>query len=316
MKATGNGSDGDRPGRSSASREAEVDSEEEREEQEENDYPPSYPFPCDMRLELGAEEHIQVCRHLCRQHPGGTQSIAVFLPGVHGGVGPCRQPGETFDEAALYPLLAARLSEEHAIDAYRCSWPFMRPRMRYAVAAACSVLHYAIREAAKEKRPSEAAEKDGAQVNVAKGAAGDRRTIRVFFVGHSLGGAVAVHAAEAVARHLSAGAGGVFDRLHAVDLELGGICTLNCAIDVQRHQQAAPEAKLFSALGKSCGFFICGDADEVVPPEATEQLHEVMPMQRKRLLVLQDGTHDLFAHKAQLLEEIAAFITEDPSEGI
>merc|ERR1712096_373111 len=110
---------------------------------------PAYPFNADYSVDVQGSR-IEVARHLCRNHPGATKAIVLFFPGVHGGVGPCRTPGETFDADALFPTLAASVPAEHDIDCYRCSWPFMRPRMDYAISGACRVLHLALLEAFKD----------------------------------------------------------------------------------------------------------------------------------------------------------------------
>lgn len=251
---------------------------------------PSYPFPADFQLEFGGS-HIMVCQHLCRQHPEGTRAVAMFFPGVHGGVGCCRTPGETFDDAALFPTVARRLIDS-GVDCYRCSWPFMRPRMAYAVGAACRVLHHALLEAFRGGRG------DG------RGA----REIRVFIIGHSLGGAVAIQAAEVIARHFGPdGTGGqAMEGLEDAVVRLAGICTLNGALDVGRilHENKDP----FASLRGCRALLICGDADEAVPPEATRQLCEALPMEAKRHLVLPGGTHDLYTHKERLVQELCGFL--------
>ncbi|CAE7303615.1 unnamed protein product, partial [Symbiodinium necroappetens] len=120
----------------------------------------------------------EVISHLC-DSPGGPSTIAVLLPGVHGGVGPCREPGSNFDANCLYALVAQRLQElGRAIDVYRCSWQFMCPTMAYALNAVCHVLQHALKQA--QRRGSHA--------------------INVVIVGHSLGGQVALHSAAMLAR--------------------------------------------------------------------------------------------------------------------
>lgn len=253
---------------------------------------PSYPFPADFNLEF-QDSRIEVCRHLCQRHPRGTRAVALFFPGVHGGVGPCRQPGENFDDAALFPTVARGLvgACDADVDCYRCSWPHMRPQMAYAVGGVCRVLHHALLEAMQGTAPEE----------------GDRE-LRVFFVGHSLGGAVAVQAAEVVSRHFGPdGLGGQqMEGLEHAVVRVAGICTLNGAMDVRKQQGADP----FASLSGSRALVICGDADDVVPPEATERLHEALPMRGKRQLVLPGGTHDLFTFKAQLVEELTRFVLD------
>lgn len=251
---------------------------------------PSYPFNADFQLEF-KRSRIEAIRHLGQQHPAGTRSIAIFFPGVHGGVGPCRQPPQNYDDNALFPTVARRLTDDPdaGVDCYRCSWPFMRPKMSYAVGGACRVLHHALLEAMK-------------------GSSGDGeiRKIDVFFVGHSLGGAVAIRAAEVVARHFGTdGAGGQqLPGLERAAVRVTGVCTLNGALDISQMQGGDP----FASLSGSRALLVSGDADEVVPPEATRQLYEALPTENKRHLALPGGTHDLFSHKEQLIPELVSFI--------
>lgn len=249
---------------------------------------PAYPFPAEFHLECHGSR-IEAIRHLCKRHPQGTRVVAVFFPGVHGGVGPCRQPGEAFDSDALYPTVARRLVGEcdADVDCYRCSWPFMRPSMNYAVGGACRIIHHALTEALQ----GEAAE----------------RELRVVIVGHSLGGAVAAHAAEVVARFFGVdGLGGRrIEGFERAVVRVWGVCTINGALDVSQLQDDP-----FASLGESHALLVSGDADQVVAPRATAELFEVMPMREKRHLVMPGGTHDLFGHKAQLVQELEGFILQ------
>lgn len=253
---------------------------------------PAYPFPADFRLEFQGVG-IEACQHLCRRHPEGTRAIALFFPGVHGGVGPCRQPGANFDEEALYATVCNKLTVVHGsdVDCYRCSWPFMRPRMSFAVGGACRVLHHALLEAMKS----------------ASDAVQEPRTIRVYFIGHSLGGAVAARAADVVAAHFGAQVDGGkrMEGLERAVVQVAGLCTLNGAITLEG------EKKPFEHLHESRALVICGDADDVVPPISTAQLFEALPMQDKRHLVLPGGSHDLFTFKEQLIEELTQFVLDD-----
>jgi len=252
---------------------------------------PSYPFPADFHLEFQGSR-IEAIRHLCQRHPAGTRAVVLFFPGVHGGVGPCRQPGSTFDDAALFATVARGLASrpDTDVDCYRCSWPWMRPGMNYAVGGACRILHHALLEAAKGSDPEDA-----------------RRDIEVIFVGHSLGGAVAMRAADVVARHFGAdGTGGQqMEGLERAFVRVTGVCTLNGALDVRQVQ-----GEVFAALGNTRALLICGDDDQVVPPETTLRLFEVLPSPNKRHLVLPGGSHDLFTFKEQLVSELTSFILE------
>ncbi|CAJ1357977.1 unnamed protein product [Effrenium voratum] len=107
----------------------------------------SYPFPADVKLKF-RESSINVIRHHCRQHPAGTKAIVLFLPGVHGGVGPCRKPGRDYDKNCLYAMVARRLQRKDApVDIYRCSWPYMCPQMKNAIGGVCHALHCALIQA-------------------------------------------------------------------------------------------------------------------------------------------------------------------------
>lgn len=243
---------------------------------------PAYPFNGDFSLEFRGSR-INVAQHLCKQHPSGTRGIVIFIPGVNGGVGPCRQPGDTFDDAALYPTLAQQLVEDHDMDCYRCSWPFMRPHMQYAVHGTCCVVHHALRL-------------------VMKGHCGTKRKIQVFLVGHSLGGAVAIESANFISERLKS--------LEQTSFEVAGVCTLNGALNIRQLEAASEGDELFPGLHKARCLLICGDCDEVVEPEATSRLLEKLPTGTKRQLTIPGATHDLFTAKTQLLNEITCFLTE------
>lgn len=248
---------------------------------------PAYPFPADYQVTSGSS-HLNICQHLCRRHPEGARAVILFFPGVHGGVGPCRTPGSNFDENALYPTLARSLADTYDVDCYRCSWTHMRPRMREAVGGACQLLHNGLTEVMKAAP------------------AGEERDLKVLVFGHSLGGAVAVNFALVIANHFgSDGRGGQhMEGLERARVHLAGLCTLNGAMNVEPDD----ESDRFDTLRETRALFVAGDADDVVDPEATEGLHNAMPMETKKHLVLPGGTHDLFAHKEQLLAELTSFV--------
>jgi len=288
---------------------AEDDQDEEEEEERERGPVPSYPFPADFSLDVH-QSHIQVCEHFCKNHPGGTRAICVFFPGVHGGVGPCRTPGSNFDENALFPTVARRLVEEGAdVDCYRCSWPYMCPTMEYGVGAACRVLHHALLQALAVPSNGDIGSSGGAGSCDSDTLV---RTIRVIFVGHSRGGAVAMQAAEVVARHFGPEGRGLPDSAPMKGLErcavlLAGVCTLNGAINVD-DLEVGESGSPFENLAKSRTLLICGEDDKVVSPRASSRLHEVLLAAEKRFLSLPGGTHDLFSHKAGLVEQLTSFI--------
>jgi len=272
---------------------------------------PSYPFPADFKLEHSGT-HIGVIRHLCNDHPAGTRAIALFFPGVHGGVGPCRTPGSNFDENALYATVARALCKAHAIDCYRCSWPFMRPNLGHAVGGACRVLHYAINAASDEDVESSAADGENQ-------AEKPPRHFKVVFVGHSMGGSVVMRAAEAASRYFEE------NTVDGARVTVSGVCTLNGAVDVRQmfldssHAEDDEESsdlpleelghRVFRSLAAARGLFICGEEDQIVPNEATLNLHEAWPCRDKRCMVLPEGSHDLFNHKATVVEELTQFIS-------
>lgn len=276
--------------------EAKSSSEEGKASSEEEEEPectpmhliPAYPFPADFQVSSGSS-HLNVCQHLCRRHPEGTRAIIIFFPGVHGGVGPCRQPGNNFDENALYPTLARSLADTYDVDCYRCSWTHMRPRMREAVGGACQVLHNGLTEVMKAA-PAIAEEKE----------------LKVLVFGHSLGGAVAVNFSLVIANYFgSDGRGGQHMKgIERVRVHLAGLCTLNGAMSVDSDDAS----DRFDTLRETRALFVAGDADDVVEPSATEGLFNAMPMERKKHVVCPGGTHDLFAHKQQLLAELTSFV--------
>jgi len=257
---------------------------------------------------------IRVCSHPCKHHPGGTETIAIFLPGVHGGVGPCRTPGRTFDDEALFPTVARRLVSDQGsrVDCYRCSWPFMRPPEGYAVRAAFKVLHHALLQALREAPATPAVEGNGRS-------GGPLREFRVVFVGHSLGGHVAMQCAEVVASYFgpsgrrevpSACEGdGTLEGLQDAVVRVAGVCTLNGAIDISRIH-VGESGVPFEHVAQSRALLICGTDDQVVPPEASAQVYEALSTPNKRLVSLPGGTHDLFGHKAQVIEEVYNFVVE------
>lgn len=254
---------------------------------------PCYPFPAEFSLEVENNDYIMCIRHLAKEQPSGVKLIVLCFPGVHGGVGPCRTPGENYCDDALYPSLARKLTEEYPVNFYRCSWPFMRPRMRYAVTGVMRVLTRALKEAM-----SGCTDPDSCH-----------REIGIMFVGHSLGGAVAIHAAEVVARHFGHDGAEVSQTLGVpnVSLRMVGLCTLNGAIDVDEYRQSDH----FASLSSTRALIVAGEDDQIVPPDYAVKMYEQMPMRSKKLVVLSGASHDLFSAKDQILDELSQFITEE-----
>lgn len=271
----------------------------------------AYPFPAKMSVEYRGSR-LDVIPHLCKKHPHGTRAIVIFFPGVHGGVGPCRRPGQTFDESALYAVLCKRLVEELEleIDCYRCSWPFMRPTMSYAVGAGCRLLYHGLLQASASsggKSKSVSSERTEGRLRGVSSSS-ETRLLRVIFIGHSLGGSVALHTAEVVGRHFGVdGIGGMhMNGLENVKVKVSGLCTLNGAVDVDH----AKANDMFMSLQGVKGLFVAGDADTVVAPECTEMLCEAFQSSSKRHLVLPGATHDLYTHKEQLVNDLSDFVLD------
>lgn len=249
---------------------------------------PAYPFHPHFSLKSHSSS-IDVIQRTCRGRKG-TKAIVILLPGVHGGVGPCRQPGEVYDKNCLYAAVSKRLREIDApTDVFRCSWPFMQPQMVDAVAGVCRVLHYALIRA-----------------NVSK----HKRKVKVILVGHSLGGAVAVNAALRLCQTFGPDGSGCrsIEGLENAKVKIAGLCTLNAALSPRSLMQGSLEdLKQLNAL------IVSGDADEVVPPVASRHLHEVLKencSSAVRHLSLPGGTHDLFQYKDWLVSELTNFICQ------
>lgn len=141
----------------------------------------------------------------------------------------------------------------------------MRPRLRYAVNSGCRVLQKSLEDAS------------GADVEDSNHLGFDETTkrldverlIQVFFVGHSLGGMVALQTALVVAAHLGQ------MRFGSTKATVAGLCTLNGAVD---HRQAEENPGAFEPLSDVQALLIAGDADAIVPPEATERLYRALPL--------------------------------------
>lgn len=252
---------------------------------EKNEKIPAYPFHRHFSLESHSSS-IDVIQKTCRGAKG-TKAIVILLPGVHGGVGPCRQPGEVYDKDCLYAKVSKRLREiDSPTDVFRCSWPFMKPDMTDAVSGVCRVLHYALLRAKVSKH---------------------RRKVKVILVGHSLGGAVAVNSARLLCQTFGPDGRGCrsIEGLEHATVTIAGLCTLNGAVSPGSLSQGClDDLKHMKAL------IVSGDADEVVRPEASRLLHEVLSETCSagvRHLSLPGGTHDLFQYKDWLVGELTNF---------
>lgn len=275
---------------------------------------PSYPFPADFSIEF-CGTRIEVIRHKCMKFRAGSEdveAIAIFFPGVHGGVGPCRQPGTEFDDEALFPSVCHRLQDQALvnIDCYRVSWPFVQPAVEEAVSGGLRVLNYAMMQALRPDRPSNHQPSKDERV---KGRRHERRkhkkgdtlhTLNVVFIGHSLGGAIALQTASVVARHF--GPDVASTHLPAV-MQIRGLCVLNTALMVSNQQEMDQQ---LASLTRVRTLLVSGMNDQVVAPLASKTLFNAVPSLDKRHLELEGGTHDLFSHKAKLLTEVTQFIND------
>lgn len=123
------------------------------------------PFPRSRQIEHERGRHINVVHHTSASVE--RRCVVVFLPGVRGGVGPCRAGGRDFDEDALFPRLAEGISRAYPVDCHRVSWTSSSPDLDEMVHAVCRVVFYALTAAQTSAHA------------------------RLVLVGHSFGGAVA-----------------------------------------------------------------------------------------------------------------------------
>lgn len=128
-----------------------------------------YPFPFRRPIQHGRGRDINVVQHLTSLP--ARRAIVIFLPGIFGGVGPCRADRRKIDEAALFPSLAEALSRAYPVDCHRVSWASCNPNFEDIVYAVCRVALYVL-TVARSRAPT-----------------------RVVLVGHSFGGGVAFSAA-------------------------------------------------------------------------------------------------------------------------
>jgi len=233
------------------------------------DEPPEqcYPFPHDVKFTLGDDRYIEVACHKPPKDAAGKrpkQAAVMFLPGVHGGVGPCRSEGATYDEHALFPLLAKKLSAA-GMHCYRVSWNRQSPTIADVVEALTALAWRVLR--------------------------GRKR--KVIFVGHSLGGSVAMIVSEILRRSFLEEPGS-----WPKGAQIAGVCTLASAMS---------GAHLTSQLEGIPKLFFHGTADDVVDPICADAFYK-FSAQPSTLQYLEGCGHDMLSHKAYLLEKIEKWI--------
>eukprot|EP00927_Polykrikos_kofoidii_P037305 TRINITY_DN31430_c0_g1_i1.p1 TRINITY_DN31430_c0_g1~~TRINITY_DN31430_c0_g1_i1.p1 ORF type:complete len:378 (+),score=29.62 TRINITY_DN31430_c0_g1_i1:103-1134(+) len=246
---------------------------------------PCYPLPHGVNVEVNDCKISVVCHHSVESRgtkvsvsgvltleANGASNIVVMLPGFNGGVGPCRRDGVTFDDNALFPVLARRLVKKHGnngpTSCYRVSWSHKSP---------------SIWEASR------------GIVGLVLKALGGKRTqpCKVFLIGHSFGVSVAL--ASAVMLRSVWGDRGINS--------VGGIVSLAAELTsiscVVRELASIPK------------IFFHGALDDVTPISITGKLCELMAPEPMQLTVLPDCGHDLLKGKDQLVDDILRFLDEN-----
>jgi len=90
---------------------------------------------------------------------------------------------------------------------------------------------------------------------------------------------------------------------------MAGLCTLNSAHS-RRIEPTMCSLLRLTPLSNVRALIVAGEADTVVSPLISHILHAALPSVDKRLLLLPDGTHDLFAQRVHLRQQVAHFICE------
>lgn len=230
--------------------------------------PPCLPLPGGRPLRHGDGRFVNVAIHPSSSEH--TEAIVVFLPGTFGGVGPCRAPGIAADEEALFPRLAAELSQGYAVDCHRVSWMMQNPDLEDATHAVCRVVLHALTVANKP---------------------GYGRRHKVILVGHSFGGAIAIRAAAKLKQEL-------FRRVRA---EVAGVALLAT--------QTAGVPDSLDDLEDVPKLLLHGADDELFPCSLAVQLYRLLSPP-KALHILAACQHNFSDHKPALLNHLRTWILE------
>lgn len=279
----------------------------------EQDRPPTYPFPDpDLQLHCNATgATYNVATHLSRASE--VEAVIVFFPGVHGGVGPGRTPGENYDPNAIFPTLARRLSSEHPVDCYRVSWQAMFPSMTEGMRGGLIVVHHAlarIQDLWNERHPE-----------------APLPNIRVVLVGHSFGGAAALQCAKFLHTRIFGEPGPILTtKRPAANLDEGLDAAQNTAEETESTErppifcaarlvglatlaaQFRGAVEAVDALDESVPkAFVHGTEDQILPVDTVHSLYE-MAHEPKELLVVEGAGHDMQPYKDRVLAFLDGFL--------
>lgn len=282
--------------------------------------PETYPFPDpDVQLHCNATDTTYyVASHLTKA--AEVKAVVVFFPGVHGGVGPGRTPGENYDPNAIFPTLARRISSEYPADCYRVSWQAMFPSMSEGMRGGLLVVHHAlarIQDSCRERHPES-----------------PMPEIRVILVGHSFGGAAALQCAKFLHTRILGPPGQVpapesSGCTSAEDENAGGGSagdsetdeTLACTVERPAIFSAARLVGLATLAAQFRGAvevvasldesvakaFVHGTEDAVLPVDTVHTLYE-QAREPKELYVVEGAGHDMQPYKESVLSFLDDFL--------